>query len=133
MSFYPELLKIGEKLEKRGLKVLYPESSLIMKERNDFNVIHFRKGITNKDKARFIKSHFQKILKSQSILVVNNTKKGMRGYIGGNALMEMGIAFGSNIKIYLLRSVAKNHPFYEEIAAMNPTVIKGDFKKITLK
>ncbi len=125
MSFYPDVLKIGKELENTGWKVLYPESALLMKLKDNFDPHAFRKSITIKDKGRFIRLHFKKELKSEAILVVNKTKNGIRGYIGGNALMEMGIAFNSGIRIYLLHAISKTHPFYDEISAMEPTILNG--------
>lgn len=125
MSFYPDVLKIGKELEDTGWKVLYPESALIMQKTKNFDPIEFRKHITLQDKAGFIKLHFEKELTSSAILVVNKTKNGIKGYVGGNALMEMGIAFNAGIKIYLLHSVSKTHPFYDEISAMEPTILNG--------
>lgn len=130
MSFYQEVLRIGKKLEKKDWKVLYPESSLIMQQKNNFDPVEFRKHITVKDKGRFIKSHFKKELTSDAILVVNKVKNGIRGYVGGNALMEMGIAFQAGIKIYLLHSYSKKHPFYDEISAMEPIVLSGKIEKL---
>ncbi len=125
MSFYKEVLKIGDKLEKKGYKVLYPASALIMKEKNDYDPKHFRQNLKPKDKGKFIKLHFDKIAQSDLILIVNNTKNGMRGYIGGNALMEMGIAFNAGIKMYILNKYPKSDPFHDEISAMEPIILNG--------
>lgn len=130
MTFYPEVLKLGQKLERKGWKVLYPESALIMQKTKNFDPIEFRKHITAKDKAKFIKLHFEKELTSSAILVVNKTKNGIKGYVGGNALMEMGIAFNADIKIYLLHPYLKTHPFYDEISAMQPIVLNGKIDKL---
>lgn len=40
-------------------------------------------------KQRYIDEHFAKIDTSEAILVVNEAKKGINGYIGGNTLIEM--------------------------------------------
>lgn len=128
MTFYPEILKIGTRLEEKGWHVLYPESALIMKERGNFNPIEFRKHITAKDKGKFIKLHFKKIVKSDAILIVNKTKNGIRGYVGANAMMEAGLAFHNYIKIYLLHPYSMSHPFFEELSAMKPTVLNGKLK-----
>ncbi|MBP7832692.1 MAG: hypothetical protein KA035_02875 [Candidatus Levybacteria bacterium] len=130
MSFYPDVLKIGKELEDTGWKVLYPESALLMKMKGNFDPLEFRESITTKDKGKFIKLHFKKELKSEAILVVNKTKNGIRGYIGGNALMEMGIAFNSGIRIYLLHAVSKTHPFYDEISAMEPAILNGKINNL---
>ena len=82
-----------------------------MKQRSNFDPKEFRKHITAKDKGKFIKLHFEKIEKSDAILIVNKVKNGIRGYIGANAMMEAGIAFNRNIKIYLLHPYSKTHPF----------------------
>lgn len=131
MAFYKDVLKIGKTLEKRGFNVLYPESALMMKERNDFSAERFKKGVTMEQRGKFMKLHFEKELKSHSILIVNKTKNGIRGYIGGNVLMEMGIAFGSNIKIYVLHRLSKNQPFKEEILGMSPVIINGKLELVT--
>lgn len=125
MSFYEDVMKIGERLEKMGFEVHYPASALIMKEKNDYDPRHFRKNLTPQEKGKFIKLHFDKITKSNTILVINNTKNGKRGYIGANAAMEMGIAFNLGVKIYLLNKYPKSGPFNDEISAMNPTVLSG--------
>lgn len=130
MTFYPDVIKIGEALEKKGWSVEYPESALIMRERNDFDPKHFRKNITSRDKGKFIKLHFKKIEKSQAILIVNTTKNGVRGYIGANAMMEGGLAFHKGIKIYLLHPFSKSHPFFDEISAMEPVILQGKLDKI---
>lgn len=132
MAFYKELLSIGEKLEKMNFHVLYPESSLIMKKSNNFSPSVFKNSYTDAERGKFIKLHFQKVTKSNAILVINKTKKGIKGYVGGNTLMEMGIAFGANIKIYLLHPVSKNNSFYEEIVAMSPIILKGKIDTIKL-
>ncbi len=130
MSFYPDVFKIGQKLEDAGWKVLYPESALIMKQKENFDPKQFRGGITTQDKARFIKLHFKKELKSSAILVVNKTKNGIKGYIGGNALMEMGIAFNAGIKIYVLNNYPKTGPFHDEISAMEPIILNGKIENL---
>lgn len=130
MMFYPEVLKIGKKLENMGWNVEYPESSLIMKQRNNFNPTTYKKTVTAKDKGKFIMNHFRKELNSNAILVVNKTKNGVRGYIGGNVLMEIGIAFQAKIKIYLLYSYPKSHQFFDELSAINPTVLHGKTYKL---
>lgn len=131
MTFYPDVFKIGAKLEDSGWKVLYPESALIMKQKDSFDPKKFRKNITTKDKGNFIKLHFRKELKSDAILIVNNTKNGIRGYIGGNALMEMGIAFQAGIKIYLLNAYPKTGPFHDEVSAMEPIILNGNIDSLS--
>lgn len=130
MSFYKDVFLIGEKLEKMGFSVFYPESALTMKKNDDFNAENFKKVTNPKRKGELIKLHFQKILQSQFILVVNNTKNGIDGYIGANVLMELAIAFNNGLKIYLLNPISENQPFQEEITAMSPIILSGKLKSL---
>jgi hypothetical protein len=77
-----------------------------------------------------MRHHFAKIKKSDAILVVNKTKNGVRGYLGGATLMEMTVAFHYKKPIYLLHAVSPKLPLYEEIMGMLPVVVNGDIKKI---
>ena len=80
-------------------------------------------------KAEAIKMHFDKVAWSDAILVLNYEKNNIKGYIGANTLLEMGLAFHLNKTIYLLNPIPEI-AYKEEILGMKPTVIHGDLKKI---
>src|SRR3989344_6762871 len=44
-------------------------------------------------KAAAINNHFEKVEWCEAVVVVNHEKGGVEGYIGGNTLMEMALAF----------------------------------------
>ena len=77
-----------------------------------------------------MRAHFKKVVDSDAILVLNYEKRGIQGYIGGNGLMEMGIAFHYRKPIYILNAASKDLPFYEEIMGMQPVLLNGDLEKI---
>ena len=65
---------------------------------------------------------------SDAILVMNSTKNGKENYIGANTLMEIGMAFILNKKIFILNSApefCKN-----ELEAMGADFLNGDLSKI---
>ncbi len=67
---------------------------------------------------------------ADAVLVLNYDKNGIKNYIGGNTLMEIGFAHVLNQKIFLLNPVP-GIPYYKtEIEAVKPTIINGDFTKI---
>ncbi len=70
-------------------------------------------------KAEAIREHFSKIEWSDAIVVVNREKNGIAGYIGGNTLMEMAVAFQLGKKIYLSDQVPQIS-YAEEILGMLP-------------
>ena len=80
-------------------------------------------------KAEAVMEHFEKVAWSDAILVANYDKKGVKGYIGGNTLMEMGLAFYLKKKIYLLNEIPELS-YKEEILGVKPIIIFGDLKKI---
>jgi hypothetical protein len=130
MSFYKELVEIEKELEVKGFIVNIPVSAQLMKEQNDFEVSHFKGVQTHEQKAQFIQTNFQKIAESNSILVINNEKNGISGYIGPNVLMEIGLAFYLKKYIYIWNVIEENAPYKEELLALNVTYIHKDLGKI---
>lgn len=130
MAFYKELVDIGGWLEKRGFVVYLPVSAQMMKKKQDFEVAHFKDVFTHTEKAAFIHKNFRNIAKSDSILVVNNEKNGIRGYIGANVLMEIGLAFYLHKNIYILNPIPKDAAHTEELLAFAVTFLNGDVHKI---
>jgi len=76
-----------------------------------------------------IKRYYNLIKGADAILVVNADKKGIANYIGGNVLLEIGFAYTMDKKIFLLNPIPEMG-YSDEIRAMNPVILNGDFKKI---
>lgn len=77
-----------------------------------------------------IKDHFLKIEWCDAILVVNPEKRGVPGYVGGNTLIEIGVAFFLNKGIYILNSVSSTLSYKQEILGMKPVILEGDMNRI---
>ncbi|MFZ2187854.1 MAG: hypothetical protein WAV46_04505 [Candidatus Moraniibacteriota bacterium] len=75
----------------------------------------------------YIRQHYKHILESDAVFVVNMEKNGIKNYIGGNVLIELGQAYVCNKVIYLLNPIP-DMPYTEEIVALQPIVINGDFE-----
>lgn len=82
-----------------------------------------------KKKAEAMHWHFDKIVWSDVILVCNEDKNDIPGYIGANTLLEMGLAFHLKKPIYLWNPIPEIS-YKEEILGMWPIVIDRDLKKI---
>jgi len=67
---------------------------------------------------------------ADAVLVLNYDKNGVRNYIGGNTLMEIGFAHVLNQKIFLLNPIPEIPYYKTEVEAMKPVIIKGDLKLI---
>lgn len=81
----------------------------------------------NKDAIR---DFWKSMQGADAILVTNYDKHGIKNYIGGNTLMEIGFAHVLNQKIFLLNPIP-DIPYYKsEIEAVKPVILNGDLSKI---
>lgn len=85
-----------------------------------------------KKKHNFIKLWYNLIIGSDAILVCNFDKNGIKNYIGGNTLMEIGFAHVNDKKIFLLNPVPEDVPYTDEIKAMVDIVVEGDLSKVKI-
>jgi len=77
----------------------------------------------------YLKYHHNEIVKSDAVLVLNFDKNGIKNYIGGNTLIEMGDAYVLDKKIFLLNPIPEIM-YIDEIIAMQPIILNGDLSKI---
>jgi len=84
-----------------------------------------------KKKYGYIKWYHNAIAGSDAILVLNYDKKGIKNYIGGNTLMEIGFAHVNDKKIFLLNPVPEELSCADEIKAMVDVVLNNDLGKIS--
>jgi len=142
IKFYPEILDIKKQLEDLGNQVLIPPHE-VKNESGDFIPVEeyykIRKSMVesgdNDDwvwqrKSEAIKWHFDKIDKSDAVLVLNLDKNKIANYIGGNTLVEIGLAFWLKKPIYLYNPIPEEVSYYEEIKGMQPIVINQNLSLI---
>ena len=138
IAFYNEMLKTKEELEKMGHEVKLPPSQLEDGNGNPISAAQFyeirktslgNKGWVWDRKEWAMRKHFNKIVWSDAILVLNYDKNNIPGYVGANTLMEMGLALHLNKKTYLLNQIPEMS-YREEILGVKPVVINGDLSKI---
>lgn len=136
-SFYKDVLTIERQLKKLGFKVKIPQTANKMKKSGNFNVDHYKTWFNNNDdytkKTKFMNGHFKKVVQAHAILVVNNEKHGIAGYIGGNVLMEMTLAHYFKKKIFIWNNINSGLPIEEEVRGLNPVFIQQDVSKIVLQ
>ena len=65
-----------------------------------------------------------------AVLVVNLDKHGIKNYIGGNTLMEIGFAHVLNQKVFLLNPIPEIPYYKTEIEAVKPVILNGDLTKV---
>jgi len=133
-SFYEQSLDIEKELKKLGFKVKMPITAKIMQKNNNFNVKDYKPWHTDKSyykkKTKLILGHFKKVIECDAVLVLNYEKNGQKGYIGGNGLMEMTIAFHYKKPIFIYNKIQEDLNIKEEIYGLNSIFLNGDLAKI---
>jgi len=145
IAFYQDMESAREYLERRNHAVKIPELALEVpiqfgggKKTYFGKYIEENGGIDAFDpshdiwdlKKGAIRDHFEKIDWAQSILVINPEKRGVPGYVGGNTLIEIGLAFYLQKPIYILNPVSSELSHKQEILGMRPTVLNGNLDLI---
>lgn len=133
-SFYEKVFPIKKGLEKLGFKVAIPKVAVKMKKSKNFDTSVYKTWFKNpKDyhkKRALINHHFNKIIKGDAILVANFDKNGTKGYIGGNTLMEITIAYHYRKPIFILNDITDDSLIKEEVFGVNPIFLKGKVDNI---
>ncbi len=73
---------------------------------------------------------WKQLREAEGILVVNLDRKGIKNYIGGNTLMEIGFAYVLGQKIFFYNPVPDIEYYKTELEAVKPVIINGDLSLI---
>lgn len=128
MQFTNEMLKARDELIKLGHDAFITDlhKAFIDKSEKEIEEIkHYQKFHLDA-----IKEFWNKMQNADAILIMNLDKNGIKNYIGGNTLMEIGFAHVLNQKIFLWNPIPEMSYCKSEIEAVKPTIINGDLSKI---
>jgi len=132
----PRIKEIKEELENKGYTVEIPKYSqkILAGEISleEFLAIKNNNGdgkFRNEAGEDLIKRHYNLVKEADAILVLNEEKKGIKNYIGGNTFLEIGFAHILDKKIYLLNPIPEI-AYSDEIKAVSPIILYGDLTKI---
>lgn len=138
IAFYDDMLKAKKELESNGHEVDLPPIEVKDKDGKMIPVKKYyelRKNAKESDKwiwerkGEAMKWHFDKVEWSDAILVLNQDKNNIKGYVGANTLMEMGLALWLGKKIYLMNNIPEMS-YTEEIRGMRPIILDGLIKNL---
>lgn len=145
IGFYEEILLAQKTLTALGNEVKIPELSLKVPEKyGGEKKIYFDQYFQENGgidafssdhevwdlKEGAIRDHFEKIDWADAILVLNSPKRGITGYIGGNTLIEIGVAFYLKKPIYIMHQVSSELSYKQEILGMKPIFLDGDLSRL---
>jgi len=141
IAFYNEMGQLRDNLVAMDHEVLIP---LLKNEVWGDKKIYFGKYIEDNGgldafppthelwnlKEGAIRDHYERIGWCDAVVISNHDKRGIQGYIGGNTLMEIGVAFYLKKPIYILNPVSSELSYKQEIYGMKPVLLNGDLNLI---
>lgn len=129
MSFASKMFEVQETLTKQWHTVnLSPGINFFVENPNA--KMNFEQELQFCKETGIMKKFFDEIKTSEAILFLNYNKKWISGYIGASVLMEIGIAYHFDKKIFLINPIDKSQWYALEVLLTNPTIINGDLNKI---
>ena len=115
MKFYDKFLKARSALEAKGNTIILPPKDRVVMD----------KEIKRKQMEKFL----QDLTSVDAVLVMNFDKDSKtRSYVGANTLMEIGMAFLNNKKIYVLNTPPESCK--EELEALDCVYLNGDINRL---
>ncbi len=132
MAFAKEMIVVKQELEKLGHMVFIPEGAdEYASGKLDKEKMGGSEGVKRNIAKDLIRQHHNLISGSDAILVLNYERKGVPGYVGGSAFLEIGYAYILNKKIFLVDVIPDVALIRQEIEAMQPRIINGDLNLIS--
>jgi len=128
MQFTEKMLEARDRLNKMGHEAFVTDLHRALVGKNDEEKEKIK--LHQKNNMDAIREFWRAMQGADAVLVLNYDKRGIKNYIGGNTLMEIGFAHVLNQKIFLLNPVPEIEFYRSEIEAVRPVVINGDFSKI---
>ncbi len=128
MKLSRRMIEVCDELQKFKHDVVLPRYTEEYSKMNKSDHIH-NESVKNKIENDLIRDYYNEIARNDAILVVNDSLNEVAGYIGGNSFLEMGFAHVLNKKIYLLNKIPESS-FKDELIAMQPMILEGDFSRI---
>lgn len=129
MQYTERMLEVRDALQAMGHEAYVTDlhKAFIGKTDEEKEVIK----IHQKNNMDAIREFWNAMQGGDAVLVLNLDKNGIKNYIGGNTLMEIGFAHVLNQKIFLYNPIP-DIPYYKtEIEAVQPIIINGDLSKIS--
>ena len=115
MKFYDKFLKARSALEAKGNTIILPPKDRVVMD----------KEIKRKQMEKFL----QDLTSVDAVLVMNFDKDSKtRSYVVANTLMEIGMAFLNNKKIYVLNTPPESCK--EELEALDCVYLNGDINRL---
>jgi len=128
MQFTDKMLEIKKDLNKLGHEAFLTDlhKSMIGKNEDEIEKIKLHQ----KFNVDAIREFWRAMQGADAVLILNFDKNGIKNYVGGNTLMEIGFAHVLNQKIFMFNPIPEMPYCKSEIEAVKPIIINGDLNLI---
>ena len=128
MQFTDKMLEVRDKLQKLGHDAFVTDLHKTMIGKSEEEIEKIK--LYQKYNMDAIREFWKAMQTADAVLVLNLDKNGIKNYVGGNTLMEIGFAHVLNQEIFMWNPIP-DMPYCEtEIEAIKPIIINGDLSKI---
>jgi len=128
MQFTDKMVEYREKLIALGHDAFITDLHKTMIGKNDEEIEKIK--LYQKYNMDAIREFWNMMQGADAVLVLNLDKNGVKNYVGGNTLMEIGFAHVLGQKIFMLNPVPDMPYCKTEIEAVKPIVIDGNLSLI---
>lgn len=128
MQYTDKMLEIRDQLNVMGHQAFVTDLHKAMVGKNAEEIEKIK--IHQKNNMDAIREFWNAMQGADAVLVFNLDKNGVKNYIGGNTLMEIGFAHVLNQKIFLYNPIPEISYYKTELEAVKPIIINGDLAKV---
>ena len=128
MQFTDKMIKVRDKLQELGHDAFITDLHKSMIGKTDDEIEKIK--LHQKYNMDAIREFWRMMQGADAVLVLNLDKNGIKNYVGGNTLMEIGFAHVLNQKVFMLNPIPEMPYCKTEIEAVKPIILNGDFSKI---
>lgn len=128
-TFAKQILEVKNILEKAGHVCLSTDDMEHYSENPDAK-LSFEEELKLSIQYDVMRQCLKKVAESDAVLFLNYDKNKIKGYLGTSMLMEIGLAYYLDKKIYLLNDIDNAQNYALELAVMKPMILNGDILKI---
>jgi hypothetical protein len=128
MTVAKKMVEIETELMALGHEVVLPRFTQEYARLDSTDEVH-SESVKNKVEHDLIRDYFEEIKNGDAVLVINEERKNIRNYIGGNSFLEIAFAHVLNKKIFIINPLPEMI-YSDELIAMQPIILNGDLGMI---
>lgn len=128
MQFTDKMLEVREQLQELGHDAFVTDLHKAMVGKTDDEIEKIK--LHQKYNMDAIREFWRMMQGADAVLVLNLDKNGIKNYVGGNTLMEIGFAHVLNQKVFMINPIPEMPYCKTEIEAVKPIILNGDLTKI---